>query len=197
MRGCKDRATLTSSEAYAQSLPGEASAAGAGPTGSDFLAAAGVTAPLASSASIAAATAAPAAPAQEAKQQQQMWGIMGFGGLFIDNYQLPNDPEQEEVDKKHDPLAKGHVAWGAPLQHDWQFSDPPKRLSQLGDSSSSSGAAWDPQSARSSAGLVAAATAVAAAAQPPPVSALSLAMRLVEGSQAAGITGGCCQGVRV
>jgi hypothetical protein len=118
---------------------------------------------------------------------------MGFGGLFVDEYQLPAEPEQEAVDKKKDPLAKGEVAWGAPLQHDWQFAEPPKRLSSRGEEQGSSAngqSGWDPAAARSGAGLVAAATAVAAAAQPPPGSAISLAMRLVEGSQAAGITGG-------
>jgi len=143
------------------------------------------------------------------KQQQQMWGIMGFGGLFIDNYQLPPDPSdtQQPDQQQQDPLAKGLMAWASPLQHDWAASSTPQQVSTAvgdqeaaGGDSSSSGVG-QAGAAGSAAGLVAAATAVAAAAQPPPASALSLAMRLVEGSQAAGITGeaggregglGCC-----
>lgn len=187
MRGCNDRATLASSEAYAQALPDAAAeAADTGPSssGGEFNAVAALSA-MKDAAAAAAVTAAPPPQATVAKQQQQMWGLMGFGGLFVDEYQLPAEPEQEAVDKAKDPLAKGEVAWGAPLQHDWQFAEPPKRLSSW-DGSGQPG--WDPEAARSSAGLVAAATAVAAAAQPPPASAVSLAMRLVEGSQAAGIT---------
>lgn len=174
MRGCNDRAAvaaaLSSDTPFA--LPGEIERTP------------GVTAQLATPAVLEAAAAAPAA-APAAKQQQQMWGIMGFGGLFVDNFQLPKDAETvEDLDKKHDPLAKGQVSWGAPLQRDWLFTDAPKRPI----SSDASGDAM-PWSANGGAALVAAATAVAAAAQPPPAAALSLAMRLVEGSQAAGITG--------
>jgi hypothetical protein len=198
MRGCSDRATLASSEAYTQALP-DASTAGTVPSasGGEFNAVAALS-DMKYAAAAAAVSAAPPPQATVAKQQQQMWGLMGFGGLFVDEYQLPAEPEQEAVDTKKDPLAKGEVAWGAPLQHDWQFAEPPKRLSSWGeDKGSSSGSGqpgWDPEAARSGAGLVAAANAVAAAAQPPPVSAISLAMRLVEGSQAAGITGGSCWG---
>jgi hypothetical protein len=194
MRGCNDRATLASSEAYAQALPdaaADAAGTAAGSSGAELNAVAALS-DMKDAAAAAAVSAAPPPQATVAKQQQQMWGLMGFGGLFVDEYQLPAEPEQEAVDKKHDPLAKGEVAWGAPLQHDWQFAEPPKRLSSWGGdkgSSSNGQSGWDPEAARSSAGLVAAATAVAAAAQPPPVSAISLAMRLVEGSQAAGITG--------
>jgi hypothetical protein len=193
MRGCNDRATLASSEAYTQALP-DAAEAGAGPStsGGEFNAVAALS-DMKDAAAAAAVSAPPPPQATVAKQQQQMWGLMGFGGLFVDEYQLPAEPEQEAVDKKKDPLAKGEVAWGAPLQHDWQFAEPPKRLSSWGEEQGSSAnkqSGWDPAAARSGAGLVAAATAVAAAAQPPPGSAISLAMRLVEGSQAAGITGG-------
>eukprot|EP00882_Tetradesmus_deserticola_P006899 GHRQ01007266.1.p1 GENE.GHRQ01007266.1~~GHRQ01007266.1.p1 ORF type:complete len:435 (+),score=196.92 GHRQ01007266.1:652-1956(+) len=193
MRGCNDRATLPSSEAYAQQgLPDTAEAARAGPStgGGDFNAVAALS-DMKDAAAAATVTAAPPPQVTVAKQQQQMWGLMGFGGLYVDEYQLPAEPKQEAVDKKTDPLAKGEVAWGAPLQHDWQFAEPPKRLSSWDEDTGSSGsrqAGWDPAAARSGAGLVAAATAVAAAAQPPPGSAMSLAMRLVEGSQAAGIT---------
>jgi hypothetical protein len=191
MRGCNDRATLASSEAYAQALPDayEAAGAGASASGGEFNAVAALS-DMKDAAAAAAVSAPPPPQATVAKQQQQMWGLMGFGGLFVDEYQLPAEPEQEAVDKKRDPLAKGEVAWGAPLQHDWQFAEPPKRLSSSDAEQGSSRSGWDPAAARSGAGLVAAATAVAAAAQPPPGSAISLAMRLVEGSQAAGITGG-------
>lgn len=83
------------------------------------------------------------------------------------------------------------LAWATPLQHDWSASSAPRQVTvAAGDQeNSSSGYAALGGAATAAAGLVAAATAVAAAAQPPPASALSLAMRLVEGSQAAGITG--------
>lgn len=105
MRGCSDRAALSSSEAYASSRAGEPGAsAAAGPTGTDTLMASlGVTAPLATAGQVAAAAVAggsggaaePEATAK--KQQQQMWGLMGFGGLFIDNYQLPPDAADQQV----------------------------------------------------------------------------------------------------
>lgn len=115
MRGCNDRAALSSSEAYAHSRGAEAAAAAAaaGPAGSagdTLLASLGVTAPLATPGQLAAASAAaaggdggaasePDPPVQ--KQQQQMWGIMGFGGLFIDNYQLPPDATDAQVGEDH------------------------------------------------------------------------------------------------
>ena len=104
MRGCNDRAALSSSEAYANSRAGEpGAAAAAGPTGDTLLASLGVTAPLATPGQVAAAAAAGAAaeePESTApKQQQQMWGIMGFGGLFIDNYQLPPDAADQQVSR--------------------------------------------------------------------------------------------------
>lgn len=178
MRGCTDRsavaAALTSDTPF--TLPGEVEATPS------------VTAPLATPAVIEAAAAAPpadGAAAPAARQQQQLWGIMGFGGLFVDNYQLPPDAEAaEDVDKKHDPLAQGQIAWGAPLQRDWQFTDTPKRPSLAGDQNDIK--LW---TGTGGLGLVATAAAVAAAAQPPPATAMTLAMRLVEGSQAAGITG--------
>jgi hypothetical protein len=120
-----------------------------------------------------------------------MWGIMGFGGLFVDNYQLPPDADEagEAVDKKRDPLAPGRISWGGPRQHEWHFSDAVKSFSGSEDRD---GSQWGQASTASeAAGLVAAASAVAAAAQPPPAMALALAARLVEGSQAAGITGKC------
>lgn len=98
-------------------------------------------------------------------------------------------------DKEHDPLAQGMLAWASPLQHDWSASSAPRPVSiAAADSDSSGGGGYAAMggAATAAAGLVAAATAVAAAAQPPPASALSLAMRLVEGSQAAGITGVWC-----
>lgn len=96
-------------------------------------------------------------------------------------------------DKEHDPLAQGMLAWASPLQHDWSASSAPRPVSIAAGDSDSSGGGYAAMggAATAAAGLVAAATAVAAAAQPPPASALSLAMRLVEGSQAAGITGVC------
>lgn len=105
MRGCSDRAALSSSEAYASSRAGEPGAgAAAGPTGDTLLASLGVTAPLATPGQLAAAAAASASGAAAAepeataqKQQQQMWGIMGFGGLFIDNFQLPPDAADQQV----------------------------------------------------------------------------------------------------
>lgn len=112
MRGCNDRAALSSSEAYhahghmrgaGAAEPG-AGAAAAGPTGDgNLLASLGVTAPLATPGQLAAAAAAGQAgggdpPVQQQQQQQkQMWGLMGFGGLFIDNYQLPPDPTDTQV----------------------------------------------------------------------------------------------------
>jgi hypothetical protein len=106
MRGCSDRAALSSSEAYASSRVGELGAsAAAGPTGTDTLMASlGVTAPLATAGQVAAAAAAGGSGGAAAepegtvqKQQQQMWGLMGFGGLFIDNYQLPPDAADQQV----------------------------------------------------------------------------------------------------
>jgi hypothetical protein len=96
----------------------------------------------------------------------------------------------------HDPLSKGMLAWASPLQHDWSASSAPRQVNvnAADQDNSSSGYAAMGGAATAAAGLVAAATAVAAAAQPPPASALSLAMRLVEGSQAAGITGRGGQG---
>lgn len=211
MRGCNDRAALRGGEAG--SAAAAAAAAGSAAAPDTLLASLGVTAPLVTQGQRAAAAAAgasssePEPPVQ--KQQQQMWGIMGFGGLFIDNYQLPPDPSdtQQPDQQQQDPLAKGLMAWASPLQHDWAASSTPQQVSTAvgdqeaaGGDSSSSGVG-QAGAAGSAAGLVAAATAVAAAAQPPPASALSLAMRLVEGSQAAGITGeaggregglGCC-----
>lgn len=103
---------------------------------------------------------------------------------------VPSLSHPQAADKEHDPLAKGRVAWGAPLQHDWAASSAPRQVDiDPVDQDTSSGYAALGGAASAAAGLVAAATAVAAAAQPPPASALSLAMRLVEGSQAAGITG--------
>lgn len=108
MRGCNDRAALSSSEAYALSRGAEAPAA-PGPAGNTLLASLGVTAPLATPGQVAAAAAAsssgaePEAPVQ--KQQQQMWGIMGFGGLFIDNYQLPPDAADTQVRGETDYMA--------------------------------------------------------------------------------------------
>lgn len=107
------------------------------------------------------------------------------------NNGLHPPPLQEA--KEHDPLAAGMLAWASPLTHDWSPSSAPRQVSTAAadqDGSSSSGYAAFGGAATAAAGLVAAATAVAAAAQPPPASALGLAMRLVEGSQAAGITGG-------
>jgi hypothetical protein len=94
-------------------------------------------------------------------------------------------------DKEHDPLAQGMLAWASPLQHDWSATSAPRQVSIAPGNSDSSAGGYAAMggAATAAAGLVAAATAVAAAAQPPPASALSLAMRLVEGSQAAGITG--------
>lgn len=206
MRGCTDRAALGTSDTLTAS--GTADAA-AGLSSSNLLAAVGVTAPLATPAQLAHAAAAagggagagaePEAPPN--KQQQQMWGIMGFGGLFVDNYQLPPDAAADagtSDQPEHDPLAEGRLAWSSPLQHDWALSTGPRQVELpavgadhaggVGGSSSGS-TTWGASGA--AAGLVAAATAVAAVAQPPPASALSLAMRLVEGSQAAGITGDC------
>jgi hypothetical protein len=199
MRGCNNRAALCSHDAPAPgqqlSTPGDPAAAAAA-AHTSLLAAAGVTAPLATPAQLAQAAAASAgggradasaaAEAPASKQQQQMWGLMGFGGLFVDNFQLPPDAP-EHADTADDPLAAGRVAWASPLQHDWALSSAPR---QVALPSSSSGAPDKPWAdGRTAAGLLAAATAVAAAAQPPAASALSLAMRLVEGSQAAGITG--------
>jgi hypothetical protein len=101
MRGCIDRAALSSSEAYAHSRGAEAPAAPS--TAADtLLTSLGVTAPLATPGQLASAAAAgssaaePEPPAQK-QQQQQMWGIMGFGGLFIDNYQLEPDAADTQV----------------------------------------------------------------------------------------------------
>eukprot|EP00879_Flechtneria_rotunda_P027146 GHRR01029020.1.p1 GENE.GHRR01029020.1~~GHRR01029020.1.p1 ORF type:complete len:665 (+),score=238.43 GHRR01029020.1:41-2035(+) len=185
LRSFSDRTTLGTAEAFAQGDPAGARSA----NDSNLLTAAGVTgvtAQLATAAQLAAAAQASTPEAPAAKQQQQLWGIMGFGGLFVDNYQLPQDKEEEEPDKQKDPLANGRIAWGAPLRHNWRFENAPKRASNTGqgeaDSTSTS------LGAAAADGLVAAAATTAAAAQPPPASALSLTMRLVEGSQAAGIT---------
>lgn len=113
MRGCNDRAALSSSEAYAHSRGAEAAAAAAAGPGSSagdtLLASLGVTAPLATPGQLAAASVAAAAGGGAAsepdppvqKLQQQMWGIMGFGGLFIDNYQLPPDATDAQVGEDH------------------------------------------------------------------------------------------------
>lgn len=105
MRGCSDRAALSSREAYAASRGPEAAAAaaaGGDAAGDRLLASLGVTAPLATPGQLAAASAAGGSTAAEPdpapqKQQQQMWGHMGFGGLFIDNYQLPPDAPEPQV----------------------------------------------------------------------------------------------------
>jgi hypothetical protein len=101
MRGCNDRAALSSSEAYAPSRGAEAPAAPS-TAGDTLLTSLGVTAPLATPGQLAAASAAAGSSATEPeppvqKQQQQMWGIMGFGGLFIDNYQLAPDATDTQV----------------------------------------------------------------------------------------------------
>jgi hypothetical protein len=111
---------------------------------------------------------------------------------------LPRGCFVQVPDTEHDPLSKGMLAWASPLQHDWSASSAPRQvnLNAADQDNRSSGYAAMGGAATAAAGLVAAATAVAAAAQPPPASALSLAMRLVEGSQAAGITGRGGQGIK-
>lgn len=119
MRGCNDRAALSSSEAYAHSRGGEAPAAPS-TAGDTLLTSLGVTAPLATPGQLAAASAAAGSSAAEPeppvqKQQQQMWGIMGFGGLFIDNYQLAPDATDTQVGGRQPVwLATGYPGAAAP-----------------------------------------------------------------------------------
>jgi hypothetical protein len=136
-----------------------------------------------------AAAAAAAEEVSEGKKQQQMWSLMGFGGLFVDNFQAPEDPKAAAKKKvKHkssDPHTKGIVDWGSPLSADWKFAQ-----------HHAPGSAAAARAALSGAGGARGKTAAEAAAEhavrarsalPPPPSAVALTLRLVAESQAAGI----------
>jgi hypothetical protein len=137
----------------------------------------------------------------EGKKQQQMWGLMGFGGLFVDNFQRPEE-KAETKHKPHDPHMKGKVEWGAPLRSDWS------PLAATGSTVAAAAAATGDEEGgkdrKKGKSIVAAAAgsrakprdlaaeavekaAQARAALPPPASALALTLRLISGSQAAGI----------
>jgi hypothetical protein len=135
-----------------------------------------------------AAAAAAAEEVSEGKKQQQMWSLMGFGGLFVDTFQAPEDPKgtgsKKVKHKSSDPHTKGIVDWSSPLAADWKFAQHHAPGSAAAARQALSGAGG----ARKTAAEAAAEHAVRArSALPPPPSAVALTLRLVAESQAAGI----------
>jgi hypothetical protein len=111
-------------------------------------------------------------PPTKAAANQAMWRHMGFGGLFVDNFSTPVEEPAPKQRKARDPVARGLVQWGAPLQDSWQYK-------KGGGGKSSGKAAATAQAGSSGQGQQ--------GALPPSQAALQLTMRLVEGSQEAGI----------
>jgi len=143
----------------------------------------------------------------EGKKQQQMWGLMGFGGLFVDNFQRPKEKVEQPKHKPHDPHSKGKVEWGAPLRGDWCYPVASGTAAAGGDDkggkdhkkakAGAAAAAGVRAKPRDLAAEAAEKAAQARAALPPPASALALTVWLIAGSQAAGILDVTQAGVRL
>ena len=143
----------------------------------------------------------------ESKKQQQMWGLMGFGGLFVDNFQRPVEKVEQPKHKPHDPHSKGKVEWGAPLRGDWCYPVASGTAAAGGDDKGGKDHKKAKAGAAAAAGLrakprdlaaeAAEKAAQARAALPPPASALALTVWLIAGSQAAGILDVTQAGVRL
>ncbi|GBF88621.1 hypothetical protein Rsub_01336 [Raphidocelis subcapitata] len=184
IHGCADRSHLrfagnAAARRYAVATEASAAAAEAVATGAGAIAAAAAAASAAAAGAAAAADSVaqtgpraddPPAPTKAATNQA-MWGHMGFGGLFVDNFSTPvvEEPAQR---KARDPIARGRVDWGAPLGGGWKYAR--------------GGGGRATHTKPGTAG--AAAGGPAPGALPPSRDALRLAMRLVEGSHGAGVT---------
>jgi hypothetical protein len=105
-----------------------------------------------------------------------MWRHMGFGGLFVDNFSAPVEETAPKQRKARDPVARGKVDWGAPLQSSWEY--------KKGGGGKKRAAAASPPGVDAAAGGGA---RLEPGALPPSQAALRLTMRLVEGSQEVGI----------
>lgn len=100
-------------------------------------------------------------------QNQSMWGLMGFGGLYVDNFSTPEAAGGEEGVQED---KSGKVDWNAALSSDWSFQE---------SAAVSQGDKAKKQSSSSN--------ATAASALAPQPSAVSLSLRLVDDSHQAGI----------
>jgi len=181
--GCEDRSHLrfggATARRYAQATEAVAAAAATMAAASAPAAAAAPSTAVASASSAAAAAVSgpqpddPPPPSKVATNQA-MWSYMGFGGLFVDNFSQPTEEAAPAQRKARDPTARGKVDWGAPLGGGWAYKK-------------GGGGRAKPKVSDAAAGAAEAATTGDAGTLAPSQHALQLAMRLVEGSQDAGI----------
>ena len=191
LHGCADRSHLRLAGGAAAARYAEATEPAAALAESVARAAAAAVASQQEAAAAAAAAAPLAAsgpqpgdppPPSAVATNQAMWSYMGFGGLFVDNFSEPAAPGAGADARRgaRDPVARGRVDWGAPLAAGWQFAKGGGDGAGSGKKAKASAAAAAQQQAQAQAQQQAGALA-------PSPAALRLAMRLVEGSQDAGI----------